>query len=267
LEVVTGYVDKGVPVDTVYLDFRKAFDKVPQKRLMLQVNSHGIGGNVCQWICEWLSNREQRVVLNGEFSDWAQVTSGVPQGSVLGPTLFLIYVNDLECHVTSALFKFADDTKMLAAVKTAEDALTLQRDLRALCKWSEDWLMLFNNDKCKIMHFGHDNVEMDYLINDVVLGSVVEEKDLGVLIRNDLKVSNQCSKAVCTANKVFGMIRRSFTCRSKVVIRTLYKSLVRPHLEYCMQAWRPYLAKDIDALERVQKRATRLIERFRQIFV
>ena len=122
--------------------------------------------------------------------------------------------------------------------------------------------MLFNNDKCKIMHFGHDNVEMDYLINDVVLGSVVEEKDLGVLIRNDLKVSNQCSKAVCTANKVLGMIRRSFTCRSKVVIRTLYKSLVRPHLEYCMQAWRPYLVKDIEALERVQKRATRLIGGF-----
>lgn len=265
LDAVSTYVDKGVPVDAVYLDFRKAFDKVPHKRLIMKVNAHGIIGKVSEWITEWLRDREQRVVLHGEFSDWIRVTSGVPQGSVLGPTLFLIYINDLERDVSSMLFKFADDTKMLAAVKTVEDAQILQGDLRQLSKWSEDWLMLFNSDKCKVVHFGSNNGKVEYTLNQVVLESVTEEKDLGVLIRSDLKVSNQCHKAVSTANRVLGMIKRTFSCREKKVILTLYKALVRPHLEYCVQAWRPYLVKDIAAIERVQKRATRLIGGFHDL--
>jgi len=110
LEEVTSYLDSGYPVDVIYLDFKKAFDKVPHQRLLLKFASHGISGNVLKWIENWLRDRKQRVVLNVQLSEWCQVLSGVPQGSVLGPTLFVI--NDIDDTVTSKLLKFADDTKI-----------------------------------------------------------------------------------------------------------------------------------------------------------
>ena len=133
LEKVTKYVDAGKPVDVLYLDFSKAFDKVPHGRLLGKVKAHGIGGKINGWITHWLQDREQRVVINGESSNWSKVTSGVPQGSVLGPTLFLIYINDIDETVASEILKFADDTKIYARVDTVEAAEVLQQDLNSLC--------------------------------------------------------------------------------------------------------------------------------------
>mgnify|MGYP003422120574 FL=1 len=135
----------------------------------------------------------------------------------------------------------------------------LQDDLMNLCKWSDDWMMLFNADKCKVMHFGYNSTEADYKIYDKNLDVTKEERDLGIIIQNDLKCRLQCIKAVNTANIVLGMIRRSFVCKDREIILQLYKSLVRPHLEYCFQAWRPHLQKDIDLIEGVQRRATKMI--------
>ena len=118
---MTKYVDEGNPVDVLYLDFSKAFDKVPHKRRVEKVKAHGIGSNIWRWIKAWLSDRRQRVVINGKASGWEKVTSGVPQGSVLGPTLFIIYINDIDNGITSSLLKFADDTKLLRKVGTQED--------------------------------------------------------------------------------------------------------------------------------------------------
>jgi hypothetical protein len=259
LEFVTNYIDQGYPIDVIYLDFQKAFDKVPHKRLMMKINALGITGEVFNWITDWLKDREQRVVLLGSNSKWTRVKSGVPQGSVLGPLLFLIYINDIDDSVCSKLLKFADDTKVFSVVPTKNNIDRLQKDLLNLCKWSQDWLMLFNVDKCKVMHIGINNSKANYEMNGKYLEEVTEERDLGVIFQNDLKCNRQCLKAVNTANKVLGMIKRSFSVRDKDVILQLYKSLVRPHLEYSVQAWRPHFQKDIDLIEGVQRRATKLI--------
>ena len=257
------HVDKGNPVDVVYLDFQKAFDKVPHRRLLFKVRAHGIGGKIEKWINNWLSNRQQRVVLNDTVSDWSNVLSGVPQGSVLGPLLFIIYINDIDDAVINKLSKFADDTKVYGVVSTQEQIKQMRQDLENLYNWSQDWLMLFNLDKCKVMHFGKHNDKELYFMGNTCLSPVVEEKDLGVIIQDDLKISKQCAKAVKTANRILGMISRTFILKSREIILQLYKSLVRPHLENCVQAWRPHLKKDIDLLEKVQRRATRMIDSFR----
>jgi len=260
LEEVTNYIDSGYPVDVIYLDFQKAFDKVPHTRLIMKLAAHGIDGQVLQWIQNWLSDRKQRVVLNGQFSDWREVLSGVPQGSVLGPLLFVIYINDIDESVGSKILKFADDTKIYLNIKSPEDIANLQSDLCNLVSWSKDWQMLFNVDKCKVMHIGYNNKKAEYVMDGVKLERVTEEKDLGVIFSEDLKWEKQCSGAVSKANKILGMIKRNFVDRSKEIVLPLYKSLVRPHLEYCCQIWNPYYNKDIKLLEGVQRRATKLIK-------
>jgi hypothetical protein len=265
LLTVHDYVDKGVPVDVIYLDFQKAFDRVPHRRLLHKVRAHGIDGNVGRWIENWLSNRQQRVVLNGSLSEWKEVTSGVPQGSVLGPVLFLLYINDLDDSITSKLLKFADDAKLFRNVNNAQEVDKLREDLHRLCEWSSEWLMLFNYDKCKVMHFGYKNLAEDYSMDGKILQVTESERDLGVIIQKDLKVSQQCSKVVKTANSILGMINRSFTYKTKEIVIQLYKSLVRPHLDYCIQAWRPHLIKDINLLESIQHRVTRMIPGFRNL--
>jgi hypothetical protein len=179
LETVSNYVDQGYPIDVIYLDFQKAFDKVPHKRLMLKIEALGIIGEVYNWIEDWLKDREQRVVLLGSSSNWIKVKSGVPQGSVLGPLLFLIYINDIDEAVCNSLLKFADDTKVFSVVSDINDVNKLQNDLKNLCKWSEDWLMLFNVDKCKVMHLGSNNGKAKYVMNGKLLEEVIEERDLG----------------------------------------------------------------------------------------
>ncbi len=182
LEFVTNYIDQGYPIDVIYLDFQKAFDKVPHKRLMMKINALGITGEVFNWIwiADWLKDREQRVVLLGSNSKWTRVKSGVPQGSVLGPLLFLIYINDIDDSVCSKLLKFADHTKVFSVVSTKNDIDRLQQDLLNLCNWSQDWLMLFNVDKCKVMHIGLNNSKANYEMNGKYLEEVTEERDLGV---------------------------------------------------------------------------------------
>ena len=265
LEEITKWIDVGLPVDIIYLDFQKAFDKVPHQRLLLKLKAHGIGDSITDWIEQWLTDRRQRVVVDGEVSNWKSVLSGVSQGSVLGPILFLIYINDLDDSITSNVLKFADDTKLFRKVNTDGDKQHLQNDLDRLVKWSEKWQMLFNFGKCKCLHTGHGNLNVNYKMGDTVLGTTVKEKDLGVTISADMKVSEQCGIAASKGNKILGLIRRNITYKGKKLIIPLYKAIVRPHLEYCIQAWRPYRKKDIDTLERIQRRATKMIPELRDL--
>ena len=129
MEHISKWADDGSPVDVIYLDFQKAFDKVPHQRLLIKLKSHGMGESVVNWVRDWLSGRKQRVVVEGDESIWRPVISGVPQGSVLGPILFLIYINDLENEIGSNILKFADDTKMFRRVESQEDRHQLQVDL------------------------------------------------------------------------------------------------------------------------------------------
>ena len=255
--------DREKAVDVIYLDFQKAFDKVPHRRLLRKVRSLGIDDSVADWIENWLRDRRQRVVVNGEASDWVSVTSGVPQGSVLGPLLFIIYVNDMDDEISAKISKFADDTKLGMNVAKPEKIEELQEDLRKLGEWSEKWQMPFNVNKCKVMHTGHRNPHAQYSLLGNHLESTETEKDLGVVISSDLKFSKQCIEAEKKAQRILGYIKRQFGFRNKEIVLSLYNSLVRPHLEYAVQSWSPSLRKDISRLERVQARATKLIPSIR----
>jgi hypothetical protein len=259
LEVVTCYLDDGQPVDLIYLDFAKAFDKVPFVRLFKKLESHGISGQVLEWVKQWLNNRRQRVSVNKTFSEWGEVSSGVPQGSVLGPVLFLIYINDIDVGLLSKLSKFADDSKLCKNICLDSDREILQLDLDKLNDWSQKWQMQFNVDKCSVIHLGQKNKQYKYKLGDSELKQSVKERDLGIIVDSSMKWSEQCSVAVKNANSTLGIIRRHIKSRKKNIIVKLYKTLVRPKLEYCVQAWCPYLKKDIDNIERVQHRATKLI--------
>ena len=258
-ETVTREIDLGNNVDLIYLDFAKAFDKVPHLRLVAKLKAHGISGRLLQWITNWLCDRRQRVNIEGEYFIWSRVSSGVPQGSVLGPILFFFYINDIDAEIISKLSKFADDTKTGKVVNSTRDADELRADLRKLEEWSSKWLMPFNTEKCKVLHLGKNNACHEYSLNGMVMNTVEKEKDLGIIIDKSLKFSEHCNSVASSANSIVGMIKRSITCRSKHIIVKLYKALVRPKLEYCVQAWRPFLKRDIEILERVQARATRLI--------
>ena len=260
---VTAFMDDKKSVDVIYLDFSKAFDKVPVKRLVLKVKDLGIVDKTANWIESWLSDRCQRVVINGLKSEWENVTSGVPQGSVLGPLLFLIFINDLDNGINSNMLKFADDTKLYRGINSIEDSVMLQEDLDRLIEWSNLWQMSFNVSKCKVMHIGSS--EYTYSMNNSNLEVVSEEKDLGVIFTDSFKPSSQCCKAAKTANQILGMVKRNFNFLGKNIVLRLYKMLVRPHLEYSVQAWNPYFEKDKFILEQVQHRATKLIKNIKDL--
>jgi len=172
--------------------------------------------------------------------------------------LFVVYINDIDEQIVSKILKFADDTKIYHIVQSPKDIVTLQSDLHRLVEWSKDWQMLFNTDTCKLLHFGFNNPHIDYSMDGVKLQLVKEEKDLGVTVSADTKWERQRMEAVKKANKMLGLIKRNFQ-------DTLYKSLVRPHLEYCCQVWSPYLSKDINLIEGVQRRATKLIKNIKHL--
>ena len=171
----------------------------------------------------------------------------------------------MEDDVSSKVLKFADDIKVFRKVTNDTDKQSLQDDLDKLAKWSEKWQMLLNFGKCKCIHIGHGNMVKEYKMGDAVLGRTTQEKDLGVTFSADMKVSEQCGIAASKRNQILGLIRRTIMYKEKQLIVPLYKAIVRPHLEYCIQAWRPYRKKDIDKLERTQRRATKMIQELRDL--
>ena len=193
--------------------------------MLNKIEAHGITGDILRWIGEWLKDREQRVVLNGIMSAWIYVVSGVPQGSILGPLLFLIFINDIDKNIVNKLLKFADDTKLCGKVSSDSDADQMQADLRQLFDWSIDWQMLFNVDKCKIVHFGYKNNRNFYYLGSNVIKSDIEEKDLGVIVHESLKSTSQCVAAAKSANITLDMIRRTFIDNNCKTFLQLYQSL------------------------------------------
>ena len=265
LDLWTEALDNNLGVDIIYLDYRKAFDTVPHQRLVKKLNGYGIRGNILAWLSNFLNHRYQRVVVNGTASQWVCVKSGVPQGSVLGPLLFTLYVNDIPDIIQCNIKLFADDTKIFSIIKNKSDQDKLQCDLSSLCDWCVKWLLSFNIDKCKLLQLGKSLPAVYTLLDQeshqyLPITQVSEEKDLGVWFSSNLKPSLQCQKNSARAMQALGLIRRSFKYLTKESLTTLYKVYVRPHLEYCVQSWSPYFAKDIDMLERVQHRATKLVE-------
>ena len=268
LDCWTEILDQGGSVDAVYMDFRKAFDSVPHRRLMQKVEAHGIRGSVYDWIRDFLTDRTQQVIVNGAASDEASVTSGIPQGSVLGPLLFVIYINDLPQHVQNEVRIFADDTKLFTESDQAEARATLQEDLDNLYNWSTDWLLKFHPEKCCTMRLGRCTEEHTYTMkgtdadgqeNRHALAMSEAEKDLGVVIDRKLTFKNHVAQATAKANRTLGVIRRSFDHLTDHTFVQLYKTLVRPMLEYGHSVWQPSHKTLQQDVEDVQRRATKLI--------
>ena len=197
---------KKIPCDVVFLDFAKAFDTVPHKRLIAKLRAYGLNECLVKWIESFLHKRQQRVVMGEGVSFWAWVLSGVPQGSVLGPLLFIIYINDLceDLHYTGKLY--ADDTKVISAINTLYDSQLLQADLNKINEWSMKWLVQLNREKCIVMHLGYHNQKYEYYINDesrmpCLIQKSDFEKDLGVMIQSDLKWHNHVKQIAVVVEK------------------------------------------------------------------
>ncbi|KAK4826242.1 hypothetical protein QYF61_006594 [Mycteria americana] len=226
---LTVLVDKGRATDVIYLDLCKAFDTVPHNILVSKLERHGFDERTTWWIRNWLDGCTQRVAVNGLMSKWRPVTSGVPQGSVLGLGLFNIFIGGTDSGIECTLSKFADDTK--------------------LCGVARANLKKFNKAKCKVLHVGRGNPKHKYRLVREWIERRPEEKDLGVLSDEKLNMTQQCVLAAQKANCILAHIKRSVTSRLREVILPLYSTLLRSHLEYCIQLWGPQHKKDMDLLE------------------
>ena len=252
-------LDNKSQADLIIMDFSKAFDSVPHQRLLMKLDNIGIRGNTLKWISSFLTNRHQQVILEGVSSIKAKVTSGVPQGTVLGPLLFLAYINDLPSNVSSKVRLFADDCILYKEISTQDDADTLQNDLNTLVQWEKTWQMSFNASKCFAMRITHKRkpIITNYHMDNITLKEVSHHPYLGVELSSDLKWSTHINNISTKANKILGLLKRNIYHCDTHTKAIAYKSLVRPILEYCSTIWDPHHKSDSAKLERIQHRAAR----------
>ena len=241
------------------MDFSKAFDKVNHSKLIWKLHNYGIRSNVLGWIRAFLGDRSQRVVVGGEESDSVPVTSGVPQGSVLGPILFLVYINDLPENVTSQVRLFADDTAMYLTMEVTNDSSVLQQDLDRLSVWESDWDMEFNPSKCQVVQVtGYKKpINAAYKLHGVILETVTCARYLGADISSNLSWGSHIDRITGTANRTLGFVRRNIRTKMSGVREAAYTTLVRPQLEYAAAIWDPNHDDKIKQIEKVQRRAAR----------
>ena len=206
-------------VDVILLDFSKAFDKVSHLHLSAKLDFYGIRGSILRWIDAFLSGRQQAVSVNGKHSSWGNVTSGVPQGSVLGPALFLVYINDIQEKIKSDIRLFADDSILYREIHNVEDHQILQEDINTLAEWATTWLMEFNVKKCAILTISRKRNSSDYsyTIFGQLLTRVEQHDYLGVTIASDLRWNSQCQSNIKKANRTLGLLRRTLAPCSREV--------------------------------------------------
>ena len=249
--------DSKCQVDVAVLDFSKAFDIVPHPRILGKIKHYGITGTTLAWISDFLSGSTQQVVVDGSYSEWFTVHSGVPQGTILGPRLFLLYINDLPDCINSRVRLFADDCLVYRKISGFEDQLALQRDLDALEVWASTWGMKFNPSKCTILSIARSSaMHTFYTLCGTVLQHVSEAKYLGVTLSDDLQWSKHISNLSLKASSTLGLLRRNLSQCPQALREQAYIFLIRSHLEYCSAIWDPHLVKDIDSIENIQRQVT-----------
>ena len=250
-------LEKGMGVDTIYLDFSKAFDRVDTETLLRKLSSLGIGGKLGRWIHSFLTNRTQEVIVNKTKSNKAEVKSGVPQGSVLGPLLFVIMISDIDNNVLhSKVLCFADDSRAYRGISNPSDTTKLQTDLNSIYAWANSNRMQFNNDKFEVIRYRHRNSISEPHTYTTQAGEPITEKehvrDLGIIMSNDCSFKRHIQKVTKTVRNLAAWILRTFTTRDNTTMLTTWKTLVLPRHDYCCILWSPYLAGQINELESIQ---------------
>ena len=254
-------LQEGRQTDILIMDFAKAFDKVNHSLLIHKLRYYGIDGKTTRWIQNWLEDRQQTVVLDGVSSEAVSIDSGVPQGSVLGPGLFLFYINDLQSRLTSKVRLFADDTIIYLTIANEDDASTLQEDLNKLGQWENEWCMKFHPDKCNVLRVTNKTkkTEANYHLHGHTLELVTSAKYLGLTITNKLQWDQHINNITAKANKTLGFLRRNLKIPSIRIKEQAYQTLVRPLVEYASTVWNPYTKTEINKIEAVQRRAARYV--------
>jgi len=255
------YLNKRLSTHCVFLDFAKAFDSVPHQRLLLKLEAYGIHGSLLNWFNSFLTNRRQRVIINGSSSDWSPVLSGVPQGSILGPLLFILYLNDLPSAVCCPMKIFADDVAMYCPIQSATDCVDFQRDLDSISAWCSKWQMRLNVSKCDLLCISNKSSpsKPSYYINNHNLQWVSSVKYLGVFVDCKLSWNHHISHVSAKATRVLNLLRRHmYTCRASSKLKA-FRALVLPVLDYASVAWNPHTQKNISALEKIQNRGARWV--------
>ena len=251
-------MDDGCQVDTVYTDFSKAFDKISHQILIQKLCMIGVHGDLLRWIESYLRNRSQAVTVKGYCSSFLPVTSGVPQGSHLGPLLFNIFINDIvSVFRDSHCLLYADDMKIYKIIKSIKDCADLQEDLNRLCVYCDDNLLHLNLDKCAVISYSRKRnpIDYSYLLNSIQIKRVSVVKDLGVLLDSGLLFRDHVDYIVNKAFRMLGFILRiskEFKNTSTVIL--LYNSMVRTILEYSSTVWNPQYGQYIDKLENLQNK-------------
>ena len=223
-------ISLGRQTDLILLDFSKAFDKVSHTKLLFKLHQHGITRNNLGWIKAVLLGRSQCVALEEEKSSEIPVTSGVPQGSVLGPILFLLYINDLPENINSQVRLFADDTAVYLTVTSEDDSQTLQQDLQKLEKWEKTWEMHFDPSKCQVLHItrARNPLQTQYVLHGQVLEAVEHAMYLGLEIGHDLNWNQHIQNVTTKANRTLGFIRRNIQTKHKGIRQAAFNTIVRP---------------------------------------
>ena len=251
--------------DVILLDFAKAFDKVPHQRLLHKIDHYGVRNSTLCWIESFLHHRKQSVLLEGTKLSEADVLSGVPQGTILAPLLFLAFTNDLpEVTKHSDDRLFADDCLLYRHISSIQDSALLQQGLSALEKWETTWQMQFHPQKCTVIRINRNRrrlINSSYQIHGHTLEVVDSSKYLGVTISEDLNWRKHIDDTVNKANKTLGFVRRNLSDCSAPVKSAAYTTMVRPRLKYSSTVWYPYHNRDIHNLEQVQRRAARFVNR------
>ena len=256
-------LNKKGQTDAILLDFSKAFDKVDHKLLLSKVNNAGIHGPLLSWLKSFLNQRLQHVVVDGCISDPNPVLSGVPQGTVLGPLLFLIYINDIADNLSpgSSLRLFADDSLLYREIKTSEDSAILQKDLDSLQAWEVINKMEFHPGKCQLLRLTNKRIPIlkEYVIHNIPLKLFTQVKYLGVTIDSKLCWNDHTNALYNKASRMLGFLERNFYKCPSNVKEQVFNALVRPLLDYGCTAWDPYRGYQSDKLEMINKRAARFV--------
>ena len=260
LDFWTRTIDENRTVDVIYLDIAKAFDSVSHIKLIQKMISYGFHVKVVNWVQSYLSGRSQFVQIDDSVSRNCSVTSGVPQGSLLGPVLFLIYINDLIDYIKSASFKFyADDAKIYISTSKNTQNTELVYELGQVMRWAKNVQLQIAVSKCVVLQIGYGNAKTKYEIENVSVPSVSVVRDLGVWFSEDLKFSVHCRNLAYKASIVSSLIFKVFRCRNREFLIKMYTTFVRSKLEYVTEIWNPFQIGDIDRIERVQRSFTRRI--------